>query len=152
MSTLRPIPEILKESGLVPGTKEYRRAYWREQWNRKDPELRKEKGRKLNEARKRRFREDDNYRQATREKWKNSKRKKREKHGASINKKQREYYKSNKERLRKLIYEARKRRDPTRGLASLINMFRRGEIGLDELDRSISAAIIQLDALANGAD
>jgi len=53
----------------------------------------------------------------------------------AYNEKQREYYRRNNERLRKQINAARVRRDPTRGLATALREFERGDRSFASLDR-----------------
>lgn len=69
---------------------------------------------------------------------------------------QRNYYRENAERLRKLIYESRSRRDPSRGLYGELQRFEKGDLSFDQLIESIGARIIRLDerakSLAAGDD
>lgn len=58
---------------------------------------------------------------------------------------QRNYYRENADRLKKLIYESRNKRDPTRGMYGEFKRFENGDISLDQFIESIGARIIRLD-------
>lgn len=59
--------------------------------------------------------------------------------------KQRDYYARNKERLRELIYEGKKRRNPAHGLHAAISECLAGRITIHELTRLYSDALARLD-------
>lgn len=61
------------------------------------------------------------------------------------NARHRKYYQEHKEHLSKIIYAARIRRDPTNGLHTAINRYKKGDIGFDELVKIYEQRIVQLD-------
>jgi len=62
---------------------------------------------------------------------------------------QRKYYAANKDRLKELIRENRKRRNPTIGLERAIQDCIAGRITVDELVRQYGIALVRLDARVN---
>lgn len=147
MANLKTVRETVLAMGLVPGTKEYLRAYKLERWNRLPLEKKKEKWAKSYQQRKLKFKNDPSFAEQLREKDRLQKRKQREKRKDEINAKQRENYRKGGEARRKLINEGKKRRDPTRGLTSLRHAVRRGDADPRELVDRTRAAISQCGAL-----
>lgn len=88
------------------------------------------------------------------EAWKEYQRKraqvKRKNNKDAVNERQRDYYARKKEQLKPKIYASRSRRNPHRGLQTLIDSFRRGHIEYDELARRLNTAVIQSHALTDG--
>ena len=90
---------------------------------------------------------DLEFAEKQRTQWRALARKKRERRGIEINERQRENYKNNIEEKREQIRLARHRREPTRGLASLIRDVRQGRRPPRDLVDALSTAIAKLNAL-----
>jgi len=139
------IRKILKERGFIAGTPEWRKEYERirKTTRNKDYFERRKKARLVENL-------SPEQREAYRKRWREKAARKRAKRKEEVNKLQREYYERNKQELRNKIYEARTRRNPARGLAKLIDGFRRGHTKYSDLARQLNTAIVQSHALTNG--
>lgn len=131
---------------------ERRKAYNREKkqrlW-RENPEFRA----KVSERRKAHYAANaERYREANRERYRANKEQRNAQRAAWAreNKErqleyQRAYYRENAEHLRKIIYESRNKRDPTRGLYGELTKLDNGSITIDQFIESVGKRIIQLN-------
>lgn len=147
---MKDIKSLLLSQGFIHGTHEYKKAYNRENWNRRSKESQRNSWNKGYQSKLLKLKEDPAYLEAQRKKWRESKERQRLKRKDAINEKQRERYKARGSAARKTIYDGRKRRDPTRGLASLIQDVRNGRRDIRELLNYTRSSLEQCRALISG--
>lgn len=107
-------------------SKEYKRAYEAEKWRRLTPEEKKAKRKQQMLRKKWRRQNDVNFLEKERLRDRKRKAKKRLENKDKVNEYQRKKYREAGEQRRKLINDGKYRRDPTRGLATLINDVKSG--------------------------
>jgi hypothetical protein len=148
---MKTVREECIEAGFVPGTHEYRKAYERFRWKRRSKDSRANCGMNCNhEYVRERMRRDDVYAEKMREKWRKAKERQRKKRGDEINAKQKEWYQENREAALESIKRGRYRRDPARGLATLLKRVERGDLGAAEFLEHARTAVDKLNSLGSG--
>ena len=143
----KTIREHCIAKGLVVGTYDYKREYSAEKLRRRSPESKKLHNRKSHERRQLRLKNDLEFKKREQERWRKVKQKQRLEKGDLINERQRKRYKERGNEIKRIIYDGRNRRNPHRGLASLIKAVRSGRIESRELVARTSAAIEQCRSL-----
>ena len=146
---LKPIPEILSEEGYVIGTKEYRRAYERIRWSRRSEESRKNCGQAGHEYVRQRMERDPEYAAKMRARWKAQKKKQRQRRGEEINASQRKNYKQKRDHHLQVIYEGRNRRNPARGIATLLRKLEQRDLSPAEFLKHARALSTHAQRLIN---
>ena len=130
---------------------ETQRKIWREKFAAKSKESKAAKYKRLKERRKQRMASDPEYLEKTRERWRLKKQKQREAKRDQVNEYMRTRYERKKESDRPKIYNSRRKRDPTIGLATLAKDIRAGRKQPRELVLAISTAVEQLGTLIHGS-
>lgn len=145
----KTIRETLIDSGLTPGTPEYKKAYDALKWRRKTPEQREAKYRAITAARQKRRSVDPVYAEKMRLQWRKKKKRDRKKRGEQINEYQRQYYQKNRASRVERIKKRRHERDPSIGLATLLHRIKRGDSSPAELAEFARAATDKLNSLGS---
>ncbi len=136
--------------GLVRGTPEYKRVYNREKYHRLPKEKQRKKWRAGYENRKKKIASNPEVLEKIRERDRIRKAKIRAKNKEAVNEYQRNNYREAGEARRRKIYEGRSRRNPERGLASLIQDVRNGRRCPRELIDAAGAALTQFRTFFHG--
>lgn len=143
-----PIRSLLIRRGLKPGTVKYVRAYERERWHRRSKESKRRCGLASHASVKRRMKSDPEFAKLQRVKLATQKRKYRAKNKGKVNEYKRRDYAKNRERRVQQINAARHRREPHRGIATLLKRAERGDVSVGEFRSILRGAVEQLAALA----
>lgn len=114
-----------------------------------DPEYKKQFYAKRYARLKKRFVENDEYREKIRRRWREKKQNQRNRRGQEINELQRKNYHEKREQRRAVIKEYRSRKDPSRGLHTILKRLKRGDISAAEFLEYARAKIDQLNSLGS---
>ena len=147
LSRGKPIRSLLIEKGLTPGTQEYRREYERIRWHRRSEESRKNCGQAGHAYVKARMERDPEFAERMRKKWNAQKKKQRSRRGEEINASQRKNYKQKRDHHLQVIYEGRKRRNPARGLSTLLRKLEQRDLSPAEFLKHARSAVDKLNSL-----
>lgn len=143
----KTIRELLIEKGIAPGSENYRREYERERWHRRTPESKAKCGKAGHEYVRQRMERDPEYAAKMRARWKAQKINQRARRGDEINGNQRKNYQEKRDHHLTIIKEGRERRDPARGLYTLLRGLERGTVSPGEFARRARAAALKFDSL-----
>lgn len=115
----------------------------------RDPEFKKQFYAKRYARLKKRFIEDEEYRETIRKRWREKKQSQRKRRGHEINGIQRKNYNENREQRLAVIKEYRRRKDPARGLHTILAKFKRGDISAAEFLEYARTAVDKLNSLGS---
>lgn len=141
------IREELISEGFQPGTVEFKKAYEAKKWRRKTPEQRSKKYKRVHAARMARAESDPDYREKLRKQWRSKSERLRKENRGEVNEYQREHYRQNRDHRLQQIKERRHERDPSIGLATLLQGVKRGDVTEREFLERARAAVDKFNTL-----